>query len=175
MSFPVSPTDGQEVTVGGITYQYSSSENSWTRVAMTVSGSTGATGPSGVGATGATGVGSTGATGVAGATGPSGSSSSVFTYIINTNSQSGDPGSGNIIYNNVTQINSTQLNLSNLTYDGTDIDVFLALILTGETILVQDKNNYVNYQTWTVNGTPTQSSGYWTFPVTLLDSGGTGT
>ena len=59
MSFPSSPTNGQETTVGGITYQYDSSENTWTRVAMTVSGSTGATGPSGVGATGATGASAT--------------------------------------------------------------------------------------------------------------------
>lgn len=33
MAFPVSPTNGQQATVNGITYQYTSASNSWTRIA----------------------------------------------------------------------------------------------------------------------------------------------
>jgi len=33
MAFPVSPTNGQQTTVNGITYQYTSATNTWTRVA----------------------------------------------------------------------------------------------------------------------------------------------
>jgi len=32
MSFPITPTNGQQATVNGITYQYASATNSWTRV-----------------------------------------------------------------------------------------------------------------------------------------------
>jgi hypothetical protein len=31
MAFPVSPTNGQETTINGITYTFSSSNNAWTR------------------------------------------------------------------------------------------------------------------------------------------------
>ena len=33
MAFPISPTNGQQATVNGITYQYTSASNSWTRIA----------------------------------------------------------------------------------------------------------------------------------------------
>jgi hypothetical protein len=33
MAFPTTPTNGQQATVNGITYQYTSATNSWTRVA----------------------------------------------------------------------------------------------------------------------------------------------
>ena len=32
MAFPISPTDGQQNIVGNVTYQYSSADNSWTRI-----------------------------------------------------------------------------------------------------------------------------------------------
>ena len=81
MSFPTNPTNGQQATVNGIKYVYSTSNNAWTRSQLPLLGSTGATGPSGTGSTGATGplgTGATGATGVigsTGATGPSGTGS----------------------------------------------------------------------------------------------------
>jgi hypothetical protein len=83
MSFPTNPTNGQQATVNGIKYVYSTSNNAWTRSQLPLLGSTGATGPSGTGSTGATGpsgTGSTGATGplgtgATGATGPSGTGS----------------------------------------------------------------------------------------------------
>ena len=81
MSFPTNPTNGQQATVNGIKYVYSTSNNAWTRSQLPLLGSTGATGPSGTGSTGATGItgatGSTGpsGTGSTGATGPSGTGS----------------------------------------------------------------------------------------------------
>ena len=81
MSFPTNPTNGQQATVNGIKYVYSTSNNAWTRSQLPLLGSTGATGPSGTGSTGATGpsgTGATGATGIigsTGATGPSGTGS----------------------------------------------------------------------------------------------------
>lgn len=78
MSFPTNPTNGQQATVNGIKYIYSTANNAWTREQLPLLGSTGATGPqgaSGLGSTGATGPaginGATGATGLTGATGAS--------------------------------------------------------------------------------------------------------
>lgn len=45
MAFPVGPVDGQQTTVNNITYQYSSTTNSWARVALAYSRSTSNTSP----------------------------------------------------------------------------------------------------------------------------------
>jgi len=79
MAFPSSPINGQEVSIGGITYTYDSTNNTWTRSYVTaIQGATGPQGATGIGATGATGItGATGdpggATGATGSTGPQGS------------------------------------------------------------------------------------------------------
>jgi hypothetical protein len=66
------------------------------------------------------------------------------------------------------------------TDDNIDIDLFLSLIATNQTIIVQDQVNSDNYQNWIVNSTPTQTidsggtNNYWTIPITYINSGGTG-
>jgi hypothetical protein len=84
------------------------------------------------------------------------------------------------LWNNSTQISATSINISHLTRDNDDIDIFLALLTQTETIIIQDQNVSANYQKWTISGTPTNtnpgtSTSYWTYPVTLVSSGGTGT
>ena len=61
-----------------------------------------------------------------------------------------------------------------------DIDIFLALIATGQTITLQDANVSANYQNWYVTGATTNvnpgaANSYWTVPVSLTSSAGTGT
>lgn len=174
-----------------------------TGAASTVAGPTGPTGPTGAGSivagptgpTGVTGptgaassvVGPTGPTGpvstVAGPTGPTGAkgtSSSLFLYRANTAATSGYPGDGDLLWNNATQISATQLNVSHLTDDGTDIDIFLALLEVGEQIVVQSQSVSGDFQIWNISGASTNvnpgaANSYWTFPVTLDSSGGTGT
>ena len=76
------------------------------------------------------------------------------------------------MWNNVTQISSTILYISHLTRDGVDIDVFLALIKTGDSLIIQDENNSNNYQKWTVSATPTIiSNNYVSIPVTYVNGG----
>lgn len=92
----------------------------------------------------------------------------------------GDPDSGHLIWNNVTQISSTTLSISHLTDGNLDIDIFLSQLVASEKIIVQDRNNSSNYQTWEISGTPTNinpgtSTSYWQYPVTLLNSSGLGT
>jgi hypothetical protein len=151
-----------------------------------VQGATGIAGPTGAtGVQGATGIGITGATGASGAQGPSGAtgpqgySSSIFKYNAKTTITSGDPGTGFIIWNNGTQTSATQVNISHTTSDAIDIDIFLAQITQTETITIQDQSSSADYQLWRVSGTPTNvnpgaSNSYWTYPVTLVSSGGTG-
>ncbi|MFZ9656059.1 MAG: exosporium protein, partial [Limnohabitans sp.] len=142
-------------------------------------GLTGATGPEGI--TGATGpIGSTGPTGPTGATGPQGVSSTIYEYRAETTVTSGYPGDGDIVWNNFTQISATELLVSHRKYPNTDIDIFLAQIVVGQKLTIQDAASSSNYQIWQVNATPTNynpgtATSYWAFPVTLLSSAGTGT
>jgi hypothetical protein len=101
-------------------------------------------------------------------------------YQADTSNTSGYPGNGHILWNNATQISATSINVSHLTNSGEDIDIFLALLTQTETIIIQDQNVSANFQKWTISGTPTNtnpgtSTSYWTYPVTLISSGGTGT
>ena len=92
-----------------------------------------------------------------------------------TTATSGNPGNGDLLWNNATQISATQLNISHINADGVDVDIFLALIKTNDLIIVQDQSNSANFQKWTVSATPTIQTGYVQVPVTLTTSGGTGT
>jgi hypothetical protein len=91
MSFPTNPTNGQQATVNGIKYVYSTSNNAWTRSQLPLLGSTGATGPSGTGSTGATGPSGTGSTG---ATGPLGTGATGATGVIGSTGATGPSGTG---------------------------------------------------------------------------------
>lgn len=154
--------------------------------ASTVAGPTGPTGPTGDASTvpGPTGpTGPTGDAGVAGPTGPTGAqgtSSNLFLYRANTSATSGYPGDGDILWDTATQISATSINVSHLTDTNVDIDIFLALLSVGEQIVIQSQSSSSDYQTWTISGTPTNvnpgaANSYWTYPVTLNSSGGTGT
>lgn len=100
----------------------------------------------------------------------------LWAYRAKTTSTTGDPTSGHIIWDNATQISATQINASHLTQDGFDIDLFFPYIVTGDTIVVQDRNDSTNYQIWTVSGSVTIiPNSYVEIPVTLDSSGGTGT
>ena len=133
------------------------------------SGPQGETGPQGFS-------GPQGETGPQGNTGANGQSTSYYRYNARTNIQSGNPGNTNIIWNNVTQISATQINISHINQDNIDIDIFLALIQTGNTLIVQDADNSVNYQKFSVTAPITiVSNSYVEVPVVLTTSAGTGT
>jgi len=62
--------------------------------------------------------------------------------------------------------------VNHINQDGVDIDIFLALVQQGNTLILQDANVSGNYQTWLVNGTPVHNATDWTFPISLVTSGG---
>ena len=148
-------------------------------------GPTGNTGPIGntgpMGNTGPTGMtGSTGMTGPIGNTGSTGAlgfSSSYFLYQTDTLTSVGPPpSSGLIIYSNiVTQTASTDLYVSNYNSTGEDVAIFLGLLIAGNSLVLQDANNNLNFQSWTLTGPVVFNSTYVTIPVISSGSGGTGT
>jgi hypothetical protein len=108
------------------------------------------------------------------------SAGTLWLYKAKTSATSGYPGDGFILWDNATQTSATHLLFAHLTNDNIDIDLFLSQIASGNTLVVQDQNDSTNYQKWTVSGSPTNTNGgtstsYWTVPVTLVTSAGTGT
>ncbi len=161
-----------------------------------LAGATGPTGPAGetgpigpigptgqdgfLGGTGPTGpTGPTGDPGPQGPTGPAGQngqSTSYFLYEVKTTITSGDPGSRHLIWNNTTQTSATQINISHITEDNIDIDLLLALITTGDFLVIQDEDDSTNFQKWQVTApTTTIPNLYVEVPVSLVNSGGAGT
>lgn len=120
-----------------------------------------------------------GIAGASGFSGVAGISSTIFEYYADTGSTTGDPGLGDILWNNSPQTGATALHISHTTNDGIDIDIYLALLQATEVITLQDKAASANYQRWGITGAPTNinpglSNSYWVVPVELLSSGGTG-
>jgi hypothetical protein len=65
---------------------------------------------------------------------------------------------------------------SHLTEQGLDVDLFLAFLKTGDHVILQDKNNSLNYQKWTLTANPTiVANTSVTYTVSLDASAGTGT
>jgi hypothetical protein len=103
----------------------------------------------------------------------------LFLYKANTASQTNTyPGNGYVVWDNVTQINSGNLYVSHLTDDGTDIDIYLALLAATQQITIQDRNISENYQTWQISSTTSNGSGptrWTTLAVSIVANSGTGT
>jgi hypothetical protein len=140
-----------------------------------IDGFLGGTGPQGL--TGPQGeTGPQGHTGPQGNTGANGQSTSYYRYNARTNIQSGNPGNTNIIWDQVIQINATQINISHINQDNIDIDIFLALIQTGNVLILQDADNSTNYQKFLVTAPITIiTNSYVEVPVIIITSAGQGT
>ena len=117
-----------------------------------------------------------GPTGPAGPQGESGYISSIIgNYRIDANTVGGDPATGHIRYNNATQTSATALTIDHESINGVDVDIFLELLAVGSALVIQDKDEHLNNQIFEISGTPVHTGAtYWTFPVTLRSSLGTG-
>lgn len=107
-------------------------------------------------------------------------SASMWQYRAETGIITGDPNDGKIIWDNADQVSATSINVSHKDQGGSDIEFFLGFLQEGQQIFLQDRDASQNFQLWSISGTPTLTDGgtataYFTFPVTLVDSGGTGT
>jgi hypothetical protein len=116
-------------------------------------------------------------TGATGATGASGGSSTAWRYRAKTNATSGYPTNGHLLWNNATQLSATNILVSHLDDEGSDIELFLSFFLEGQKIFIQNRDDSSQNQVWEITGTPTvtganTSTAYYTFPVTLVSSAG---
>lgn len=107
--------------------------------------------------------------------GPSGGSSTHFEYKAHTTTTTGAPGTGHVLWNSATQTSATSLNFSHFDQTGDDIQIFLHLLKSGDTVILQDFNASANYQIFTVTGDHTEGAEWDTIPVSFVESGGTGT
>jgi hypothetical protein len=115
--------------------------------------------------------GSKGDTGYTGSQGQQGQNNSLYDYKARTNSTTGDPGTGYMIWNNATQASATSLTFNHIDNLGDDIEYLWSFVVTGDVIRIQDQNNSEQFQTWTVTGSPTvTTSSYVTIPVSLTTS-----
>ena len=103
-------------------------------------------------------------------------SSTVDSYVTASYIEDGYTGlTGYIIWNDTTQISATALSVSHIDELGNDIDIFLALISTGDKLIIQDRNNSSSYQQWSVSSSlNTISNNYVEIPVSLITATGLG-
>ena len=119
----------------------------------------------------------TGATGATGAAGANGGSSTAWRYRAKTNATSGYPTNGHLLWNNAMQVNATEILVSHLDDEGSDIELFLSFFAEGQKLFIQNRDDSSQNQIWEITGTPTvtnpnTSTSYYTFPVTLVSSQG---
>ena len=119
----------------------------------------------------------TGATGATGAAGANGGSSTAWRYRAKTNATSGYPTNGHLLWNNAMQVNATEILVSHLDDEGSDIELFLSFFVEGQKLFIQNRDDSSQNQIWEITGTPTvtganTSTAYYTFPVTLVSSQG---
>lgn len=119
----------------------------------------------------------TGATGATGAAGANGGSSTAWNYRAKTNATSGYPTNGHLLWNNAMQVNATEILVSHLNDEGSDIELFLSFFAENQKLFIQNRDDSSQNQIWEITGTPTvtnpnTSTAYYTFPVTLVSSQG---
>ncbi len=93
-----------------------------------------------------------------------------LSYLFNTGTASGDPGSGYISFNNSTLGSVTELYVSGTNSYGVDVQSFLATISTG-TIYIRTSDGS-GFLVVSVTGAGTDQGDHYSFPVTVVDSGG---
>ena len=106
----------------------------------------------------------------------SGLSSSVFFYRIDA-IQTGvsDPGAGKLKYNNLVQTESNLMIVDWITDDGFDAHIIFQLFGATTRFLMQNKDFALNFQLWELTEPATNLADFFTVPVSLVSSGGSGT
>ena len=95
-----------------------------------------------------------------------------FEYKAKTNTQAeGDPGSGYLAWNHVTQNLATELYIDMTTNNGLSLDTFLDVVPAGTGLYLQDKDDATRYQRWVVLQS-VHATGYHKLLVSLVESAG---
>ncbi len=92
-------------------------------------------------------------------------------YFFDATTTSGDPGSGQIRYNNATPASVTSLYINDTSDSGLNSDRVLNNLASGDILTLCDEQDGADYLVVSVNGAPTDNTGWWTIPVTVIHSG----
>jgi len=93
-------------------------------------------------------------------------------YQFSTATAGGHPPEGDFEFNSATPASVTNIYVDDLAEHGnTDMDFLWASLSDGDMIIVRQDNDTSKYWMGTVNGTPTDGTGWWTIPVTHVRSG----
>lgn len=92
-------------------------------------------------------------------------------YTFSTNTDTTDPGSGGVKFNDATPASVTEIYISQITAPGANIADVIEALVSGDTLLVGQDGNGANFIRGTLNGTVTDNGAWYTLPITIVDSG----
>lgn len=112
--------------------------------------------------------------GPAGAVGPPGVSNAAYTGTWTWTTKTADAATnGQVGINAGTWAGATQLNLNEKQTDNTDSTAFFVRIKAGDEFYVQQKTDSTRYARYKITALPTDQGAWWSWPVTVEESGGT--
>jgi Collagen triple helix repeat (20 copies) len=97
--------------------------------------------------------------------------SGFWTYV--TSEVMADPGSGNLRSDGASAMVSTQLAVSALTLNGTDMSAAFGALTDGDLVVVQEQDVVGDWARFTLSGPPVNNTTWWLLPVTPQESNGT--
>lgn len=92
-------------------------------------------------------------------------------YHFDQTTTAADPGAGNLRWNNATPASVTNWYIDDVESTGRDASFMLANLADGDILTLRSQWDAADYMVASVNGTPTDNTGYWTVPVTVIHAG----
>jgi hypothetical protein len=94
------------------------------------------------------------------------------TYLFDTDTTAGDPGPGNVRFNNVTPASVTEIFIDAIDENAVDVTNLLSLITTGDRLYIQTKEDASEFLVFDVTAPITDNTGWFTIAGTVQASGG---
>lgn len=88
----------------------------------------------------------------------------------NTATAAADPGNKRFSANNAVMASITALYFNDTTNQNFDASTLLGFLVTGNRIYIQQSNDATRAALFQVSGAPTDNGGWWTIPVTVINS-----
>jgi hypothetical protein len=92
-------------------------------------------------------------------------------YVYSSAVTSTDPGAGTLNFNSVTIGSITTVYIDDVDDTGRDNSYMLSTLADGDLIEFRSASDPADYIVATVNGAPTDSTGFWTISLTLVNTG----
>lgn len=92
-------------------------------------------------------------------------------WTFDTGTSAADPGNKKIRFNSATLASVTAIYVNDTTNQNFDASTVLGFLASGHRIFIQQKNDATRAALFQLSGDPTDNTGWWTIPVTVVDSG----